>query len=196
MRRYGHKCHFKIIIFYSTFSLSSQYLIQRFLSLLIVFSLSSRWSLSLSSSDHPPSPSNQQQSSRRSLIKSSHRSTYAIVQRYDDLTDQQYSIILRLCLAFSLPSRHADLAITDLAIADLGFVGLCRWMWMWMWVGGCGFGIWVCADLSSCAFFLFLRWRWWMWVCVSDGCRCCCGSGCWWLLLQQWWLCRCCCWWW
>ena len=196
MRRYGHKCHFKIIIFYSTFSLSSQYLIQHFLSLLIVFSLSSRWSLSLSSSDHPPSPSNQQQSSRRSLIKSSHRSTYAIVQRYDDLTDQQYSIILRLYLAFSLPSRHADLAITDLAIADLGFVGLCRWMWMWMWVSGCGFGIWVCADLSSCAFFLFLRWRWWMWVCVSDGCQCCCGSGCWWSLLQQWWLCRCCCWWW
>ena len=46
MRRYGHKCHFRIIIFYSTFSLSSQYLIQRFLSLLIVFSLSNPCSLS------------------------------------------------------------------------------------------------------------------------------------------------------
>ena len=32
MRRYGHKCHFRKIIFYSTFSLTSQYLIQCFLS--------------------------------------------------------------------------------------------------------------------------------------------------------------------
>ena len=53
MRRYGHKCHFRKIIFYSTFSLFSQYLIQCFLSLLTVFSLhlhlspSLCWSFSL-----------------------------------------------------------------------------------------------------------------------------------------------------
>ena len=40
MRWYGHKCHFRIIIFYLTFSPSSQYLIQRFLSLFSLFSLS------------------------------------------------------------------------------------------------------------------------------------------------------------
>ena len=53
MRQYGHKCHFQKIVFYSTFSLSSQYLIQCFLSLLTVFSLhlhlspSLCWSFSL-----------------------------------------------------------------------------------------------------------------------------------------------------
>ena len=46
MRRYGHKCHFRILIFYSTFYLSSQYLIQRFLSLLTDFSLQPMFSLS------------------------------------------------------------------------------------------------------------------------------------------------------
>ena len=46
MRWYGHKCRIIILIFYSTFSLSSQYLIQRFLSLLIDLSLSSPCSLS------------------------------------------------------------------------------------------------------------------------------------------------------
>ena len=150
---------------------------------------------SLSSSDHSPSPLNQQLLSCWSPIKPSFHSTYAIVLRYDGLTDQRYAIVLRLCLAFSSPSHHADLAITDLAIADLGFVGLC-W-WMWMWVGGCGFvpvvgfGMWVCLV-------------WWMWVCPDF-------SGCfffflvdlglcwWWLLvlLRQWLLCCCCCcWWW
>ena len=167
MRRYGHKCHFKIIIFYSTFSLSSQYLIQRFLSLLIVFSLSSQWSLSLSSSDHPPLPSNQQQSSRRSLIKSSHRSTYAIVQRYDDLTDQQYSIIRRLCLAFSLPSRHADLnhrsrhrrsRVCGFVPMDVdvdlgyGFVPISlvvHFFFFWGGVGGCGFVSVMAVDVVA-----------------------------------------------
>ena len=53
MRRYGYKCHFRKMIFYSTFFLSSQYLIQCFLSLLTAFSLrlhlspSLFWSLSL-----------------------------------------------------------------------------------------------------------------------------------------------------
>ena len=164
MRRYGHKCHFRIIIFYSTFSLSSQYLIQRFLSLLTVFSLSSRCSLSLSSSDHPPSTSNQQQSSHQSLIKPSHRSTYAIVQRYGGLTDQSHAIILRLCLAFSSPSRHANLAITDLAMP---ISGLCwwMWMWMWMWVGGCGFvqvvGLGCGFVPISLVFFFFFFFFFW-----------------------------------
>ena len=46
MERYGHKCQIKQIIFYSTFSLSSQYFIQlflsshKFVSLQPVFSLS------------------------------------------------------------------------------------------------------------------------------------------------------------
>ena len=47
MRQYGHKCHFQKIVFYSTFSLSSQYLIQCFLSLLTIFSLRLHLSLSL-----------------------------------------------------------------------------------------------------------------------------------------------------
>ena len=45
---------------FNLFSLSSQYLIQHFLSLLTVSSLSNPCSLSLSSSNHPPSPSKQQ----------------------------------------------------------------------------------------------------------------------------------------
>ena len=52
MKRYGHKCHFKILVFYSTFSLSSQYLIQRFLSLRPMFSPSFFFR-------SPPSPSKQ-----------------------------------------------------------------------------------------------------------------------------------------
>ena len=59
MRWYGHKCQTKQLIFYSTFSLSSQYFIQRFLSLLIDLSLSNPCSPSLSFSDQIPSPSNQ-----------------------------------------------------------------------------------------------------------------------------------------
>ena len=47
MRRYGYKCHFRKMIFYSTFFLSSQYLIQCFLSLLTAFSLRLHLSLSL-----------------------------------------------------------------------------------------------------------------------------------------------------
>ena len=62
MRRCGHKCQTKQLIFYSTFSLSSQYFIQRFLSLLTDLSLSNPCSPSLSSSDQIPSPSNQRYS--------------------------------------------------------------------------------------------------------------------------------------
>ena len=57
MERYGHKCQIKQIIFYSTFSLSSQYFIQLFLSLLTNLSLSNPCSLSLSSSNQITSPS-------------------------------------------------------------------------------------------------------------------------------------------
>ena len=94
---------------------------------------------------------------------------YAIIQRYGGLTDQWYAIVLRLYLAFSSPFHHVDLAITDLPIADLGFVGVCWWMWMWMWVGGCGF-----VPISLVVFFFF----WWMWVCAGGGCWCCYGNGC------------------
>ena len=59
MRRYRHKCLTKQLIFYSTFSLSSQYFIQCFLSLLTDLSLSNPCSPSLSSLDQIPSPSNQ-----------------------------------------------------------------------------------------------------------------------------------------
>ena len=57
MRRYGYKCQTKQLIFYSTFSLSSQYFIQHFLSLLTDLSFSNPCSLSLSSLDQIPSPS-------------------------------------------------------------------------------------------------------------------------------------------
>ena len=46
MRRYGYKSQTKILIFYSTFSFSSQYLIQHFLSILTDLSLSNPCSLS------------------------------------------------------------------------------------------------------------------------------------------------------
>ena len=164
MRQYGHKCHFRKIVFYSTFSLSSQYLIQRFLSLFTVFSPSDPCSLPLSSSDHLPHPQNNGMVA--SPIKSSitdhppspsHRSTYAIVQRYGSLIDQRYAIVLHLCLAFSSPisprrscncrSRHANLAIVDLE-----FVGLCRWIW----VCASGYGFVPVVDVGLC------RW----WVCL------------------------------
>ena len=71
MRWYGHKCQIKILIFYSTFSLSSQYLIQRFLSLLIDLSLSSPCSLSF----FFRSPSLILKSTVRRPHRSSHRSS-------------------------------------------------------------------------------------------------------------------------
>ena len=70
MRRYGHKCQIKILIFYSTFSLSSQYLIQHFLSLLTDLSLSNPCSLSF----FFRSPSLILKSTVRRPHRSSHRS--------------------------------------------------------------------------------------------------------------------------
>ena len=124
-------------IFNSTFSLS----------LFSLFSLSPADVVSLFllqiTLPHPQINSDQAVDHRSSFwspIKPSFHSTYAIVLRYDGLTDQRYAIVLRLYLAFSSPFHHVDLAITDLPIADLGFVGSCWWMWMWMWVcAGGGF---------------------------------------------------------
>ena len=152
MRRYRHKCHFRKIIFYSTFSLSSQYLIQCFLSLLTVFSLSDPCSLPLSSSDHLPYPQNN--GTVTSPIKPpitdhppslSHRSTYAIVQRYSGLIDQRYAIVLHLATPIS------QSPISPRRSRVCGFVPV---------VGlGCGF---MPISLVIFLFFYFLRWHWWM----------------------------------
>ena len=181
MRRYGHKCHFRKIVFYSTFSLSSQYLIQCFLSLLNVFSLSDLCSLPLSSSDHLPHPQNK--STAASSIKPSitnhppspsHCSTYAIIQRY--------AIVLHLCLAFSSPISGLWVCADGwCGFVPMDDVGLgCGFVWF----GKCGFLLISLVVFLFCFFFFFFRWRWWMWVCASGGCRCCCGNGCWWPLLQ------------
>ena len=149
MRRYKHKCQIKILIFYSTFSLSSQYLIQLFLSLLTVFSLRPMFSPSFFFRSSPS------------------RSK----QRYGGLTDQAAdhwspsltisSFYVRHCSTVRWPHRsmvrHRSTSLFGILIAlsprrsrnhwsrhiDLGFVGLCRWMWMWVCVGGgrcCGNG--------------------------------------------------------
>ena len=150
MRRYEHKCHFKIIIFYSIYSLFSQYLIQRFLSLLTVFSLSNPCSFSLSSSDHSPSPSN---------------------QRYGSLTDQRYAItsLSDILIALS-PRRSRVCGFVPMVNVD---VGLCRW---WVWDVGL-FGL---VDVGLCrSFWLFvlvdvgLCW-WWLLVLLRQWLLCCC----------------------
>ena len=170
MRRYGHKCHFRIIIFSSTFSLSSQYLIQRFLSLFIVFSLSNPCSLSLSSSNHSPSPSTQRYGGLTDKAVESfyvcHRSTVWWPHRSMVC---HYSTTLSGILIALSPRRSRHI--------NLGFVGLCRWMWMWVCVSsGCGFLL-ISLVMLFLFLYFFLRWHWWMWVCVGGG-RCCGNGGC------------------
>ena len=161
IRWYEHKCHFRKIVFYSTFSLSSQYLIQCFLSLLTVFTLSDPCSLPLSFSDHLPHPQNNGMAT--SPIKPpitnhppspSHRSMYAIVEWYDGLTDQRYAIVLRLCIAFSSPISSLWVCVGGCGFVPVVDVGLCRW---WVWdVGLFGLvNVGLCRSLWLCFVLVF-----------------------------------------
>ena len=133
MRRYGHKCHFRIIIFYSTFSLSSQYLIQRFLSLLIVFSLSNPCSLSC----FFRSPF----LTLKSTVQWPHRSSCCHRFSFEDSIAVDLKMpSFYVSVAFSLPSLHADLGFVSMVDMD---VGLCRW---WVWDVGL-FGL---VDVGLC----------------------------------------------
>ena len=174
MRWYGHKCHFRIIIFYLTFSLSSQYLIQRFLSLQPMFSLSFFFrslSLTLKSTAIKLLITDQAVFSfhvrHRSTVWRSHRS----MVRHSSTSLSGILIAFSPRWSRNHRSRHRRSRVCGFVLVDVGW-------WMWVCAGG-GFGMWVClvwwmwvcADLFGCLF-------WWMWVCAGGGCWCCCGNGC------------------
>ena len=152
MRRYGQKCHFRIIIFYSIFSLSSQYLIQRFLSLQPMFSLS------LSSSDHPPSSLNQRYSGftdQAADHRSSHRPHRSSRRHCFSFEDSIIADLKTPSFYVSVWHSHRPLAtpISGLWVCAngecrCGFVPVVGLGCGFVWFGGCGF-------VSICLVFFF-----------------------------------------
>ena len=139
MRRYGHKCHFKIIIFYSTFSLlsifNSTFSLSShcFLSLQPMISLSFFFrspSLTLKSTAIKPPITDQVVSSfyvrHRSTIRRPHRST--VLHHSTSLS----GILIALSPRQSRNhrSRHRRSRVCGFVPMDVD-VDVGWWMWIW-----------------------------------------------------------------